>query len=111
MMILPCTRILALTLIAPATALLPGGIPPRAGSLAPAESAALHARFDPSLAGLRAGRVSGPTELTAHEHAALAAAQHHSPALAAMRGGFELSDNEFKWLVIGGVVVLILVLI
>jgi len=77
----------------------------------PEESAALHARFDPSLAGLRAGRVSGPTELTAHEHAALAAAQHHSPALAAMRGGFELSDNEFKWLVIGGVVVLILVLI
>ena len=111
MMILPCTRILALTLIAPATALLPGGIPPRAGSLAPAESAALHARFDPSLAGLRAGRVAGPTDLAAHERAALAAAEQRSPALAAMRGGFDISDQEFKWLLIGGLVVLILVML
>ncbi len=111
MMILPCTRILALTLVAPATALLPAVIPARAGLLAPAESAALHARFDPSLAGLRAGRVAGPTELAARERAALAAAQQRSPALAAMRGGFEMSDDEFRWLVIGGLIVLILVLI
>ena len=111
MMILPCTRILALTLLAPATALSAAVIPPRAGALAPAESAALHARFDPSLAGLRAGRVAGPTDLAAHERAALAAAERHSPALAALRGGFDLSDNEVKWLVIGGLVVLILVLL
>src|SRR4029450_12366785 len=39
-----------------------------------------------SLAGLRAGRVAGPTQP--------AAAQQHSPALAEMRGGFEISDNE-----------------
>jgi len=111
MMNLPCTRVLALTLVAPATALLPAANPQRTGALAPAESAALHARFDPSLAGLRAGRAAGPTDLAPHERAALAAAQQHSPALAAMRGGYEISDDEFKWLVIGGGIVLILVLL
>jgi hypothetical protein len=110
-MILPFTRTLALTLVAPAAALVPDSLPARAGMLAPAESAALHARFDPSLAGLRAGRVAGPTQLAAHELAALAAAQQHSPALAELRGGFEISDNEFKWLAIGAGIVLILVLI
>jgi hypothetical protein len=111
MKILPCTRVLALTLCAPATALLSAATPPRSGALAPAESAALHARFDPSLAGLRAGRVDAPTELAAHERAALAAAQQHSPALAAMRGGFEITDDEVKWLAIGGGIVLLLVLL
>jgi hypothetical protein len=111
MMILPFTRTLALTLVAPAAALLPAVIPARASLLAPAESAALHARFDPSLAGLRAGRVAAPTELAAQERAALAAAQQRSPALAALRGGFEMTDNEWKWLAIGAAIVLILVLI
>jgi hypothetical protein len=110
-MSLPCTRTLALTLVAPGAALLPAVIPARASLFAPAESAALHARFDPSLAGLRAGRAAPPTELAAHERAALAAAQRHSPALAEMRGGFEISDDEFKWLAIGAGIVLILVLI
>jgi hypothetical protein len=99
MMILPCTCVLALTLVEPATA------------LPPAESAALHARFDPSLAGLRAGGVAGPADLAPHERAALAAAEQRSPGLAELRGGYELSDQEFKWLLIGGLVVLILVMI
>jgi hypothetical protein len=111
MMILPFTRTLALTLVAPAAALLPAVIPARAGLLAPTESTALHARFDPSLAGLRAGRVAGPTTLVAQERAALATAQQHSPALSAMRGGFEMSDNEWKWLAIGAAIVLVLILI
>ena len=99
MMILSSTCILALTLSAPAD------------PLPPAESAALHARFDPSLAGLRAGRTDGPARLAAHERAALATAEQASPALADLRGGNEMTDNEFRWLVIGGLVVLILVML
>ena len=99
MMILPCTCVLALTFVGPGSA------------LQPAESAALHARFDPSLAGLRAGGFAAPAEFSAHERAALATAQDRSPALADMRGGFELSDQEFKWLLIGGLIVLILVML
>ena len=104
-----CTR--ALTLVAPAAALLPVAMPPRAQSPSPVEVVAVHARFDPSLGSLRAGRVDAPARLDGCERAALVAAQHHGTSLAALRAGFEPSNDEWKWLAIGAGVVLLIVLL
>jgi hypothetical protein len=90
---------LLLTLLAPAAA------------LSPADTATLHASFDPSLGALRAGRVEAPVAFGMHERSELAAAQDRSRSLAALRGGFEPSNDEWKWLAIGAGVVLVLVLI
>ncbi len=99
MLLLPIASNLLLAFLAPAAA------------LSPADSAALQASFDPSLGALRAGRVDAPAALGMHERAELAAAQDHSRPLGALRGGFEPTDNEWKWLAIGAGAVLILVLI
>jgi hypothetical protein len=80
-------------------------------ALSPVDSSALHASFDPSLGSLRAGRVEAPAALGLHEQAELAAAQDRSRPLAALRAGFEPSNNEWKWLAVGAGIVLILVLI
>jgi hypothetical protein len=104
-----CAR--ALTYIAPAAVLLPVAMPQRTQGLSPVEVAAMHARFDPSLGSLRAGRVDAPALLGGHERTALVAAQQQGDSLATLRGGFEMSDNNWKWLAIGaGVVLLILLL-
>ena len=99
MLICPIATQLLLTFLAPA------------GALSPAESTALHACFDPSLAALRAGRDDAPAALGAHERAGLAAAQQRSQPLEALRAGFEPSDNDWKWIAIGGAVVLLIILI
>lgn len=102
-----CTRTLALTLIAPAAALLP----PRTQPLAPAEAVALHARFDPSLGSLRAGRVAAPAPFGASERAELVVAEQNSTSLDALRGGAEPTDNEWTWLAIGAGLILLIILI
>jgi hypothetical protein len=104
-----CT--LALTYIAPAAVLLPAATPLRTQGPSPVEAAAIHARFDPSLGSLRAGRVEAPVQLGGSERTALVAAQQHGTSLAALRAGFEPSNDEWKWLAIGaGIVVLIVLL-
>jgi len=100
--------VLALSLCAPASALLPSS---SGSSLPAAQAAALHARFDPSLGSLRAGRGAAPTALAAHERAELAAAQQHSSSLASLRAGFEPSDNEWMWLAIGAAIVIVIILL
>jgi hypothetical protein len=111
MTICQCTRVLAFAFIAPVAALVPGVMPPRAQVTSHAEAAALHARFDPSLDALRAGRVDVPAPLRAIERAELGAAQQHSTCLAALRAGFEPSEHEWTWLAIGACIVLLIILI
>ena len=82
-----------------------------ATALSPTDATALHASFDPSLGSLRAGRVEVPVAFAAHERSALAAAETRSPELAALRAGFEPTNDEWKWLAIGGAIVLLIVLI
>ncbi len=106
-----CTRTFALTFIAPAAALLPIVMPPRATALSPVEIVALQSQFDPSLGSLRAGRVDAPASFGAHERAELSAAQQHSTSLAAMRAGAAPSDHEWTWLLIGAAIVLLIVLL
>jgi hypothetical protein len=103
------TKIVALALAAPAVSLLPAATPARALSLA--QSTALHASFDPSLGTLRAGRVDAPRALDASTRAGLASAQHASQPLAALRAGFEMSDNDWKWIALGAGIVLLIVLL
>jgi hypothetical protein len=109
MMNLLCLR--ALTLIAPAAAWLPVSMPARAQGPSPVEVAAMHARFDPSLGSLRAGSTDSPAPFATSERAALAQSQQHSASLAALRAGFEPTDNEWKWLAIGAGVVLLIFLL
>jgi hypothetical protein len=71
----------------------------------------MHARFDPSLGALRAGSVHAPDRLVISERTRLAVFQKNSPSLAALRAGFEPSDNEWKWLAIGAGIVLLIILI
>jgi len=99
MLLIPLTCNVLLSIAAPGAA------------LSPASAVALHASFDPSLAAMRAGRVEAPAAFGTHERAELAAAQDASRPLAALRAGFEPSDNEWKWLAIGGGIVLLIVLI
>ena len=109
MILSTCTKTVALALVAPALALLPAAT--HAQQLPRTQAAALHASFDPSLGALRAGRVAAPRSLDAGARAELRAAQQSSSSLAALRAGFEVSDNEWKWLAIGaGIVVLIVLL-
>lgn len=96
---------LILTCVAPAT------MPVQAQALSGVEIAALQASFDPSLGALRAGRVDAPAAIGAQERSELAAAQERSPSLDALRAGFEPTDNEWKWLAIGGAIVLLIILI
>ena len=111
MTIIQCTRVLALAFVAPAAALVPVVMPPRALLPCHTEGAALHARFDPSLETLRAGRVDVPAPLRATERADLGVAQQHSTALASLRAGFEPSEHEWTWLAIGAGIVLLIILI
>jgi len=99
MLLIPLTCNLLLTLAAPGA------------ELSPAAVVALHASFDPSLGALRAGRVKGPAALAAHERSELAAAQDRSRSLAALRAGFEPTNDEWKWLAIGGGIILLIVLL
>lgn len=110
MMILPSTRALALTLIAPAT-VLPVVMPSQAQGPATVEIAALHARFDPSLDALRAGSVVTPASFGDYERAELTAAQQRSTSLDALRASGEPSNNEWKWLAIGAAIILLIILI
>jgi hypothetical protein len=101
------TRSLVFLLAAPAVALIPA----QGASLSPTQSVALHASFDPSLGSMRAGRAAAAHGLDAGTRAGLHRAQAQAGSLASMRAGFEMSDNEWKWLAIGaGVVVLIVLL-
>ena len=76
-----------------------------------APTTALHAPFDPSLGALRAGRVEAPAVLGAQERSELAAAQERSRPIAALRAGFDPTNDEWKWLAIGAGVVLLIVLL
>jgi hypothetical protein len=105
------TRAFALTVIAPATALLPIAMSHRVQGLSNTDVVALHASFDPSLAALRAGRVEAPAPLATHARAELCAAQQHTTSLATLRAGDGPSDNEWKWLAIGAGVVLLIILL
>jgi hypothetical protein len=106
MQILQCTRVFALALLAPAV-----GMSASSQGLAPAETAALHARIDPSLGSLRAGRADAPAPLSTLERSQLGAAQEHDGALAELRAGARMTDNEWTWLAIGAGIVLLIVLI
>lgn len=105
------TRTFALTFIAPTVALLPTLMQPRAQAPSPAEVAALTARCDPSLGALRAGSVDTPAPIQTQERAELRAAQQRSPALDALRAGFQPSDNQWTWLAIGAAIVVLIVLL
>lgn len=111
MTIILCTRILTLALIAPTASVLPVVVPPQTQGPSPVEAAALHARFDPSLGSLRAGRIDESAPLGALERAELLAAQERSTSLDAMRASGEPSNNEWKWLAIGAAIVLLIILI
>jgi len=99
MLLIPLSCNLLLTIAAPGAA------------LSSASAVALHASFDPSLGSLRAGRVEAPAALATHERSELAAAQERSRSLAALRAGFEPTNDEWKWLAIGGGIVLLIFLI
>ena len=105
------THALAFTFIAPAAALLPVVMSPHTQALSQSDVAALHARFDPSLAELRGGRVDAPASFATSERAEFAAAQQQSTALPAMRAGAEPTQNEWTWLALGAIVVLLIILI
>lgn len=109
MILSTCTKLAALALVAPAVSLLPSAS--HAHALSRTQAKALHASFDPSLGTLRAGRVDAPHALGASTRAGLASAQQASQPLAALRAGFEMSDNEWKWLAIGAGVVLLIILL
>lgn len=106
-----CTRALALTFIVPATTLPPLVMPPQARGLSQLESAALQARFDPSLGSLRGGGVVAPAALGALERTELRAAEQRSATLDTLRGGFRPSEHEWTWLAIGAGIVLLLVIL
>jgi hypothetical protein len=102
-----CTRALALSLVAPAVGISSATLATR--PLAPNEIVAFETHSDPSLGSLRAGRVDAPTPLGAAERPHLAAAQAESAALGALRGG--MSDDQLTWLLLGGAIVLLLILV
>lgn len=106
-----CARTLAFTFLAPTAALLPVLLPPRTGGLSPAEAGALNARFAPSLGALRAGAVDAPAPFTAHERSELSRAQENSVALDTLRGGYAPSSEQWTWILVGAVVVLLIVLL
>ena len=110
MMTTPLCLALTLPLLAPAGALLPNA-PPCQSTLPAAEAAALHARFEPRLGTLRAGRSDAPLGFDARERAELAAAQRDNPTLASLRAGSGPSNNEVTWLVAGAVIVLLILLL
>jgi hypothetical protein len=99
MLLIPLTCNLLLSIAAPGA------------ELSPASVTALHASFDPSLGSLRAGRVEAPAAFGTLERSELAAAQDRSRSLAALRAGFEPTNDEWKWLAIGGGIILLIVLL
>jgi hypothetical protein len=104
-------RLLTLTVIAPSLALSPVMTSAPAQGLSPVAATALHARVEPSLRSLRAGRVGVPAPFGAHERAELRAAEQRSSAtLGEMRAG-EMTNNEWTWLAIGAGIVLLIVLL
>ena len=105
MMTALCTNALALILLGQPA------VPPRPQGPSPADVAAMHAAFDPSLESLRAGRTQAPAALGALELAELGSAQQASPGLEDMRGGFAPSEEQWTWILIGAGVVLLIVLI
>ena len=105
------TRSLVLILTAPAAALLCAATPNHGAQLLYSQSAALHASVDPSLGALRAGRAVAAHGFDAHTRTGLRSAEAQTSSLGAMRAGFEMTDNEWKWLAIGGGVVLLIVLL
>lgn len=114
MAILLSTTTLTLSLLLPATAPLAVTTTSGAHGLTPGEAAALLLRVEQgptTLEALRAGGASAPESLRAGERSALAVAESQSASLAALRGGFEPSNNEWKWLAIGAGVVLLIILI
>ncbi len=111
MLNLVCTRVLALSLIAPAAGLLPSSTHAAPIAMASAEAAALHARFDPSLGSMRAGRVDTSPALSVGERARLEAASQQAPSLAALRAGDGPTEQQWTWIAVGAVVVLLIILI
>ena len=102
---------LALTFAANTATVQPAAMRPSTQGLIQIDSVALHARFDPSLGALRAGRVDAPAPFGATERTEFAAAQQNSRSLEALRAGFDPSNNEWKWLGIGAGIVLLIVLL
>ncbi len=102
-----CSPVLALAMIAPAAGFVPASTHPSAD----VEAAGLHARFDPSLASMRAGRVDTSRPLSASERTRLEVASQHAAPLAALRAGSGPTDQQWTWIAIGAAVVLILILI
>lgn len=87
----------------------------RAASEAPrttADLAALRVVADPSLESLRAGRALAPAAFGRDTFAALQAADASAADLLDLRAGYvEMSDNDWKYVAIGGLVVLALIVI
>lgn len=104
-------RNLALTFVVPAAALLPVVMPSQPQGLLPSEAAALRAHFDPSLGSLRAGAVAMPAPLGEQERAELSVAQQQSSSLSELRAGSAPTQNEWTWLALGMIVVLLIVLL
>jgi len=71
---------------------------------------ALRSQSDPQLELLRAGHTEAPQVIDADLAAELRAADASAADLLDLRAG-EMSDEQIKWLVIGGVIVLALVII
>jgi len=112
MMTTLATRVLGLALVTPSAALLPAVLPSqRAPALEPAERAALHARFDPTLGSLRAGIVDVRASFGPYERAELTAAQARDTSLAALRAGSEPTSEQWTWIAIGAAIVLLIILL
>lgn len=100
-----------LSVIAPSAALLSTTVSAQPQGLRSIDVAALEARFDPSLATMRAGLVATPATLAPHERDRLGAAQDQSSTLADMRAGAAPTDKEWGWIAIGAAVVLLIILL
>jgi hypothetical protein len=106
-----CTRTFALTFLAPVAALFPVVMPTQSTALSPVEIVALQTRFDPSLGSLRAGRVDAPGAFGTVERDELRAAQQRSASLAGLRAGSGPTNDQWTWIAIGAVIVLLIVLL
>lgn len=101
------TTLLSIPLLAPAAPIVLTGF---VRTTAPFDTQALRAHCDPSLASLRAGRSEAPALLAPTERVALQQAQLAGPDLADLRAA-GLSNQEWTWVAVAALVVIVLLLI
>ncbi len=101
------TTVLSLSLLAPAAPDVVGGL---RRAHAPFVATALRAHCDTGLEGLRAGSTQRPALLASGERAALQQAQSRSADLAHLRAA-GLTNEQWTWVAVGALVVIVLLLV